>query len=87
METGEKYMSHPRVRRRAAFTKEAKRMYDQLENWYDEHLQASLGEIEVEAGQVYAVEVLRPVRQVVTVNRPIQGLANISTDVYPHPHP
>ena len=44
-------MSRPqsRVRRQAAFLEEAKRMYDQLEEWYDAHPQASFGEIEAEA--------------------------------------
>lgn len=35
---------------------------------------------QTEAEQVYAVEVPRPVSQVVSVNRPIRELANISTD-------
>jgi hypothetical protein len=44
-------MSRPqsRARRRAAFLEEAQRMYDQLEEWYDAHPQASFGEIEAEA--------------------------------------
>lgn len=44
-------MSRPqsRARRQAAFLEEAKRMYDQLEEWYDAHPQASFGEIEAEA--------------------------------------
>ena len=44
-------MSRPqsRVRRQAAFLEEAKRMYEQLEEWYDAHPQASFGEIEAEA--------------------------------------
>lgn len=44
-------MSRPqsRTRRRAAFLEEAKQMYDQLEEWYDTHAQASFGEIEAEA--------------------------------------
>lgn len=44
-------MSRPqsRARRQAAFMEEAKRMYDQLEGWYDTHPQASFGEIEAEA--------------------------------------
>ena len=44
-------MSRPqsRLRRQAAFMEEAKRMYDQLEDWYDAHSQASFGEIEAEA--------------------------------------
>ncbi len=44
-------MSRPqsRVRREAAFMKEAKRMYEQLEDWYDKHPEASFGEIEAEA--------------------------------------
>jgi len=44
-------MSRPQSRpeREAAFMKEAKRMYEQLEDWYDQHPQASFGEIEAEA--------------------------------------
>ena len=44
-------MSRPqsRARRQAAFMEEAKRMYDQLEEWYDAHPQASFGEIEAKA--------------------------------------
>lgn len=44
-------MSRPqsRDRRKAAFIKEAERMYEQLEKWYDEHPKASFGEIEAEA--------------------------------------
>jgi len=44
-------MSRPqsRARRQAAFMEEAKRMYDQLEEWYDAHPQASFGELEAEA--------------------------------------
>jgi hypothetical protein len=44
-------MSRPqsRARREAAFMKEAKRMYEQLEEWYDAHPQASFGELEAEA--------------------------------------
>jgi hypothetical protein len=44
-------MSRPQscARRRAAFLEEAKRMYDQLEEWYEAHPQASFGEIEAEA--------------------------------------
>lgn len=38
-----------RARREAAFMKEAKRMYEQMEDWYDAHPQASFGEIEAEA--------------------------------------
>ena len=36
-------MSRPqsRVGREAAFMKEAKRMYEQLEDWYDKHPEAS----------------------------------------------
>jgi len=40
---------HSRARRQAAFMEEAKRMYEQLEDWYDAHPQASFGEIEAEA--------------------------------------
>jgi len=44
-------MSRPqsRDRRKAAFMQEAERMYEQLEKWYDEHPEASFGEIEAEA--------------------------------------
>ncbi len=44
-------MSRPqsRIRRKAAFMKEAERMYEQLEDWYDKHPEASFGEIEAEA--------------------------------------
>jgi len=44
-------MSRPqsRARRQAAFLEEAKQMYEQLEAWYDEHPEASFGEIEAEA--------------------------------------
>lgn len=44
-------MSRPqsRARRAAAFLEEAKRMYEELEEWYDEHPGASFGEIEAEA--------------------------------------
>lgn len=38
-----------RARRQAAFMEEAKRMYEQLEDWYDKHPQSSFGEIEAEA--------------------------------------
>ena len=43
-------MSRPqsRVRREAEFMKEAKRMYEQLEDSYEAHPQASFGEIEAE---------------------------------------
>jgi hypothetical protein len=43
-------MSRPqsRARRQAAFMEEAKRMYEQMEDWYDAHPQASFGEIETE---------------------------------------
>ena len=37
-----------RTRRRAAFLEAASQVYDQLEAWYDEHPQASFGEIEAE---------------------------------------
>jgi len=40
-----------RARRAAAFLEEAKRMYEQLEDWYDKHPRASFGEIEAEARQ------------------------------------
>jgi hypothetical protein len=44
-------MSRPESRagREAAFMKEARRMYEQLEEWYDKHPQASFGKIEAEA--------------------------------------
>ena len=44
-------MSRPqsRERRKAAFMQEAERMYEQLEEWYDKHPEASFGEIEAEA--------------------------------------
>ncbi len=43
-------MSRPqsRLRRQAAFMKEAERMYEQLEDWYDQHPEASFGEIEAQ---------------------------------------
>jgi ribosomal protein S27AE len=43
-------MSRPqsRARRQAAFLEDAKRMYEQLEDWYDRHPEASFGEIEAE---------------------------------------
>jgi hypothetical protein len=46
-------MSRPqsRARRQAAFMEEAKRMYAQLEDWYDAHPRASFGEIEAKARQ------------------------------------
>ena len=37
-----------RVRREAAFMEAAKRMYEKLEDWYEEHPQASFGEIEAQ---------------------------------------
>lgn len=37
-----------RTRRRAAFIEAAGQLYDQLEEWYDEHPRASFGEIEAE---------------------------------------
>jgi hypothetical protein len=37
-----------RPRRRTAFLEAAGQLYDQLEAWYDEHPQASFGEIEAE---------------------------------------
>jgi hypothetical protein len=44
-------MSRPqsRARRQAAFMEEAQRMYEQLEEWYDAHPQASFGELEEES--------------------------------------
>lgn len=38
-----------RSQRRAAFLERAVQMFDALEEWYDEHPDASFGEIEVEA--------------------------------------
>jgi hypothetical protein len=38
-----------RSQREATFLELAKRMYGELEKWYDDHLQASFGEIESEA--------------------------------------
>ncbi|MCX6059917.1 MAG: hypothetical protein NTW69_17430 [Chloroflexi bacterium] len=38
-----------RSRRQAAFMKEAERMFEEMEEWYDAHPQASFGEIEAEA--------------------------------------
>ena len=38
-----------RSQREAAFLELAKRMYGELETWYDSHPQASFGEIEAEA--------------------------------------
>jgi len=38
-----------RERRRAAFLEKAGRMFDEMENWYDQHERASFGEIEREA--------------------------------------
>jgi len=38
-----------RSKRQAAFMEEAQRMYEQLEEWYDAHPQASFGEIEEES--------------------------------------
>ena len=44
-------MSRPQSRasRQSAFMEEAKRMYAELEEWYDEHPQASFEESEAEA--------------------------------------
>lgn len=38
-----------RARRQAAFIEESKKVYNQLEDWYDTNPNASYGEIEVEA--------------------------------------
>jgi hypothetical protein len=38
-----------RVARREAFLAKAAQIYDQLEEWYEQHPQASFGEIEAEA--------------------------------------
>jgi hypothetical protein len=40
-----------RAQRRAAFLESAARMYNQLEDWYDEHPDATFGEIEAQARQ------------------------------------
>ena len=40
-----------RAQRRAAFLESAARMYNQLEEWYDEHPDATFGEIEAQARQ------------------------------------
>ena len=44
-------MSHLRSRaqRQAAFLEAAQRLYDDLEDWYDQHPEASFGTIEAEA--------------------------------------
>ncbi len=39
----------PGTQRRVSFLKVAGRMYDKLEKWYDQHPEASFGEIEAEA--------------------------------------
>ena len=38
-----------REKRRAAFLEKAGQMYDEMESWYDQHEEASFGEIEGEA--------------------------------------
>lgn len=38
-----------RAQRRTAFVAAAGRMFDELEDWYDQHPEASFGEIEAEA--------------------------------------
>ena len=38
-----------RESRRAAYMEKAGEMFDRLEGWYDEHLEASFGEIEAES--------------------------------------
>jgi predicted RNA-binding Zn-ribbon protein involved in translation (DUF1610 family) len=40
-----------RAQRRAAFVETAGQMFDELEDWYDQHPDASFGEIEAEARQ------------------------------------
>ena len=40
-----------RAQRKAAFLESAARMYNQLEDWYDEHPNATFGEIEAQARQ------------------------------------
>ena len=44
-------MSRPKSRtaRKAAFMQEAEKMYEELEEWYDQHPEASFGEIEEQA--------------------------------------
>jgi hypothetical protein len=42
------YRQMSRAQREAAFLEKAKQMYDDLEDWYDEHPEASFGEIEAE---------------------------------------
>lgn len=46
-------MSHvmSRAQRRAAFTEAAVQMFERLEDWYDQHPEATFGEIEAEARQ------------------------------------
>jgi hypothetical protein len=65
-------MSRPqsRSRRQAAFLEEAKRMYEQLEDWYDKHPEASFGKIEVEVGIFFVLSYEDTARQIkVDVNR------------------
>lgn len=38
-----------RTQRRAAFTEAAVQMFERLEDWYDQHPDATFGEIEAEA--------------------------------------
>jgi hypothetical protein len=38
----------PHERRRIAYLEKAGQMFDELEGWYDEHMEASFGEIEAE---------------------------------------
>lgn len=40
-----------RTQRQAAFEEIAKQMYEEMENWYDGHPEASFGEIEMEVRQ------------------------------------
>lgn len=43
------YRNMSRAQREAAFLEQAARMYSTLEDWYEEHLEASFGEIEEKA--------------------------------------
>jgi hypothetical protein len=43
------YRQMSRAQREAAFVEKAAQMYTALEDWYDEHPEASFGEIEAEA--------------------------------------
>ena len=43
------YRQMSRAQREAAFLEKAAHMYSAFEDWYDQHLEASFGEIEAEA--------------------------------------